>query len=87
MTLGAIPYAISTLAIFGLVLIIGGYLLDVITQTDNEMMLQHDLPYSQQRATAMGWIIIGYRALAVFATICVVVFLIVNGNQAESGEI
>lgn len=87
MTLGAIPYAVSALAILGLVFIIFGYILDVIVATDNEMMTAHDLPYSQQRAVAMGWIITAYRAMAVFATIIVVAFLIINGNQSESGEI
>ena len=87
MTLGAVPYAITTLAVFGLILITFGYILDVVVQTDNDMMSDHDLPYSQQRAVTMGWLIIAYRALAVFATIVVVIFLIMNGNQQTSGEI
>jgi hypothetical protein len=54
-TLGAIPYTIVSLAVFGLVLIIGGYLMESVVNMNNELIATPDLPYSMQRVQFLIW--------------------------------
>jgi hypothetical protein len=87
MTLGAIPYTIVSLAVFGLVLIIGGYLMESVVNMNNELIATPDLPYSMQRVQTLGVLALFFRALGVLALICAVIFLVMNANQQVSGEV
>jgi hypothetical protein len=87
MTLGAIPYTVISLAIFGLVLLVGGYLMEAVIQLNNELIANPDLPYSKVRLDTLGWLAIFFRALGVLALLCAAIFLVMNANQQASGEI
>jgi hypothetical protein len=86
MTLGAIPYVIISLAIFGMVLIVLGAMLDVVLQIDNQNMQDPSLPYSAERANTMSVLTLCFGAMGFIALICAGIFLIMNGVQSQSGE-
>jgi hypothetical protein len=87
MTLGAIPYVIIALAIFGMVLIVMGTMLDYILQIDNDLMADPSLPYSWERQYTMGLLLNIFRWLGVVALLCACIFLVMNAVQSQSGEI
>lgn len=87
MTLGAVPYVIISLAIFGLILIVLGTVLGSFLQLDNELMQDDKLPYSQERAMTMGMLVLCFNAMGFVALMCSGIFLIMNGIQSQSGEI
>lgn len=86
-TVGAIPYAILTLIIVGLALVAFGPVFDALIGVDNAMIESSGLPYSEQRADTVQFLLMCWEALAFVVTICVVIFLIMNGAQKDSGGI
>lgn len=86
-TISAIPYAILTLIIVGLILVAFGLVLDIVIDTDNAMLISQSSPYSEQRQDTMAFLEMCWRALAFVATFCVVIFLVMNGQQGQTGGI
>ena len=87
MTVGAIPNIIIALAVIGLVFIIMGFLLDAVLTLDNQLMSDPTLPYSNERAVTLGYLVIMFKWLGVIAVFCAILFLQMNANQADTGEI
>ena len=87
MTLGAIPYTVIALALFGMILMISGFIMDVILQADNELHEDTSLPYSKARGDSMGLLTLFFNAMGFVALITAFIFLIMNANQRSSGEI
>ena len=87
MTVGAIPNVIIGLAVIGLVFIVMGFLLDAILTMDNQLLADPSLPYSQSRATTLGYIVLMFKWLGVIALLCAILFLQMNANQSDTGEI
>ncbi len=87
MTLSAVPYAVISLAIFGMILMVFGMVIDVTLQVDNDMMADPSLPYSSERAHTMTVLAMCFNAMGFVALICAGIFLIMNGVQSQSGEI
>jgi hypothetical protein len=87
MTLGAIPYAIISLAIFGMILLVMGTIMGTILQLDNDSMQDPAIPYSQERATTMNMLALCFNAMGFVALMCAGIFLIMNAVQSQSGEI
>jgi len=86
-TIGAIPYAIVTLVIFGMALITMGPVIDEIIEVDNAIMQDGLIPYSQQRYDTMNFLLMCWKALSFVATLVVVIFLLMNGAQSRTGGI
>jgi len=87
MTLGAIPYVLISLFIFGIILIVLGTVVDAVLIQDNNLALDTTLPYSQNRADSMNWLVLCFRALGVSMVIGSCIFLTMNGIQERSGSI
>jgi len=87
MTLGAIPYAIISLAIFGMILLVMGTVMGSILSLDNDSMADPNLPYSQERAITMGMLALCFNAMGFVALMSAGIFLIMNAVQSQSGEI
>jgi hypothetical protein len=87
MTLGAVPYVLISLAIFGMVLIVFGMLVDEVLITDNQLMADPSLPYSNERGTTMVVLSMCFKAMGFVAVVCAGIFLVMNGVQAQSGEV
>lgn len=87
MTLGAIPYVVIALMIFGGLLMVFGTILDFTLQVDNDMMANPDLPYSMERANTMNLLAMCFNAMGFVALICGGILLVMNGVQSQSGEI
>ena len=87
MTLGAVPYVVISLAIFGMILMTFGMLVQVVMQTDNTMMEDPTLPYSTERGNTMNMLSLCFGAMGFVALLCAGIFLIMNGVQSQSGEI
>jgi hypothetical protein len=87
MTLSAVPYAVISLAIFGMLLMVFGMVVDVTMQVDNDLMADPDLPYSSERAHTMSVLVMCFNSMAFVALMCAGIFLIMNGVQSQSGEI
>jgi hypothetical protein len=87
MTLGAIPYVIIALMVFGGLLMVLGMILDYTLQVDNDMMSDIRLPYSMERANTMNLLVMCFNAMGFVALICGGILLIMNGVQSQSGEI
>lgn len=87
MTLSAVPYAVISLAIFGMILMVLGMVLDVTLEVDNEMMADPSLPYSSERAHTMSILSMCFNAMGFVALMCAGIFLIMNGVQSQSGEL
>lgn len=86
MTAGAVPYTIIALAIFGMVLMTFGYIVDAVLNVDN-MMTAEDLPYSQQRANTMTNLTLMFKALGFTSVLAAGVFLIKNAVMTTDGGI
>lgn len=87
MTLSGIPYTVIALAVFGLVLIVGGYIVAEVVKVDNDMMLNSGLPYSHARYVTMNFLVLAFNSMGYLALFCAVLFLWMNANQQQSGEI
>lgn len=87
MTLGAIPYTVVSLAVVGLVLIIGGFIMETLVNVNNDLMASPDLPTSPMRANTMNVVALAFKAMGIVAIITSVLFLVMNGAQQPSGEI
>lgn len=85
-TIGAIPYAVILLIVFGLALITLGPVVDEFIIADNGMMTEN-LPYSEQRGDTVQFLLMCWRALAFVGVFCVVIFLLMNGSQESTGGI
>lgn len=86
-TLSAIPYAIITLIVFGLILVAFGPVIDELVTVDNSLIDSPGLPYSTQRHDTMQFLLMCWRIMAFAGVFCVVFFLIMNGAQKSSGGI
>jgi len=86
-TLGAIPSAILTLVIFSMIFLAMGTVVDEIVRTENILMDTDNLPYSQQKHDTIDFLVTCFKAMVFVALICVVLFLIMNGIQKQSGAI
>lgn len=87
MTISAIPYAVLTLVIVGLGIVALGPVIDAMIGYDNDTMTQEHLPYSQQRAETIGFLLMCWGALSITTVFCVVIFLLMNGAQRSSGGV
>jgi hypothetical protein len=87
MTLSAIPYVLVSLAIFGLVLIVFGTLMDEILIVDNQIQLDPTLPYSAERGNTMNNLVFAMRAMGFIALIVAGILLLMNATQDQSGAI
>jgi len=87
MTLSAVPYAVISLAVFGMILMVMGMVMDATLTVDNQMMADPSLPYSSERANTMTILAMCFNAMGFVALICAGIFLIMNGVQSQSGEI
>ena len=87
MTLGAVPYVVISLAIFGLLMIVLGLVLDMTLQVDNDLHSDGTLPYSAERANTMNVLTLCFNSLGFIALLCAGIFLVMNGVQSQSGEI
>lgn len=86
-TLGAIPSAILTLVIFSMLFLTFGTIVDEIVRTENVLMDDGDLPYSQQKHDTIDFLVTCFKAMVFVALMCVVIFLIMNGVQRRSGVV
>jgi len=85
-TISAIPYALLTLIIVGLTLVAFGLVLDEVIATDLAMIALA-LPYSEQRQEILTFLEMCWGALAVTTVFCVVLFLLMNGAQRDTGGV
>jgi hypothetical protein len=85
-TISAIPYAVLTLIIVGLLLVGLGPVIDDLIDVNNDNQAM-DFPYSVQRGETLGFLLMCWGALGVSAVLCVVIFLIMNGAQRGTGGI
>lgn len=75
------------LIVFGLVMITFGLVVDTFVAVDNDLMTDTALPYSEQRADTVQFLLMCWKAIA-FATVMVaVIFLLMNGSQESTGGI
>lgn len=86
-TIGAIPYAVITLFIVGLVLITLGAVADEMGPMEATLMEQSGFPYSYQRYETVIFLQMCIGAMAFVAVLTVVIFLIMNGVQDQSGGV
>ena len=86
-TLSAIPYAILTLIIMGCFLLAMGLVIDELVTVEQEMSQDISLPYSQQRADTFAFIIAGWSAMGIITVLVILIFLIMNGVQSQTGGI
>ena len=87
MTISAIPYAVLTLVIVGLAIVALGPVIDAMIGYDNDTMTQEHLPYSQQRSETISFLLMCWGGLAFSTVFCVVIFLLMNGAQRDSGGV
>jgi hypothetical protein len=87
MTAGAVPYVIIALAVFGLVLMTFGFIVDAVLAVDNQMVGEPGLPYSQQRANTMTNLTLMFKGLGFTSVMAAGVFLIKNAIMGTSGGI
>jgi hypothetical protein len=86
-TAGAVPYTIIALAIFGLILMVFGFIVDAVLVIDNQFAAEPELPYSQQRANTMNNLTLMFKALGFTSVIAAGIFLIKNAVMDSSGGI
>jgi len=86
-TAGAVPYTIIALAIFGMILMTFGFIVDAVLHIDNQMSGEANLPYSQQRANTMGNLTFMFKGLGFTSVIAAGIFLIKNAIMDSSGGI
>ncbi len=87
MTISAIPYAVLTLVIVGLAIVALGPVIDAMIGYDADEQASGDLPYSQQRGETISFLLMCWRGLAFSTVFCVVIFLLMNGAQRNSGGV
>jgi len=87
MTVSAIPYAVLTLVIVGLAIVALGPVIDAMIGYDADEQASGDLPYSQQRGETISFLLMCWRGLAFSTVFCVVIFLLMNGAQRNSGGV
>lgn len=87
MTAGAVPYTIIALALFGMVLMTLGFIVDAVLSADNQIQATGQLPYSQQRANTMTNLTVMFKALGFTSVMCAGIFLIKNAIMTSSGGI
>jgi hypothetical protein len=87
MTAGAVPYTIIALAIFGMILMTFGFIVDAVLVVDNQMVGEPGLPYSQQRANTMENLTLMFKALGFTSVLAAGVFLIKNAVMTTDGGI
>jgi len=87
LTISAIPYAVLTLVIVGLALVALGPVIDELLGYDADEQAKGNLPYSQQRAETIGFLLMCWGALSLTTVFCVVIFLLMNGAQRSSGGV
>jgi choline-glycine betaine transporter len=85
-TISAIPYALLTLIIVGLTLVAFGPVIDEVTAADTAL-ISLALPYSEQRQETLTFLEMCWGALAVSTVFCVVIFLLMNGAQRDTGGV
>lgn len=86
-TAGAVPYTLIALAVFGMILMTFGFIVDTVLQVDNSLVGEPGLPYSQQRANTMTNLTLMFKALGFTSVIAAGVFLIKNAVMSSSGGI
>jgi len=86
-TAGAIPYVIIALAVFGMILMTFGFIVDAVLNIDNQLVSEPGLPYSQQRANTMGNLTLMFKALGFTSVIAAGIFLIKNAVMDSTGGI
>ena len=87
MTVSAIPYAVLTLVIVGLAIVALGPVIDELLGYDADTQARGDLPYSQQRSETISFLLMCWGALSITTVFCVVIFLLMNGAQRNSGGV
>jgi hypothetical protein len=87
MTAGAIPYTVIALAVFGMILMVFGFIVDEVLKADNSIMLEGQLPYSQQRANTMTNLTLMFKALGFTSVLASGIFLIKNAVMDTTGGI
>jgi hypothetical protein len=87
MTAGAVPYVIIALAVFGLVLMTFGFIVDAVLSIDNQILSEGQLPYSQQRANTMTNLTLMFKGLGFTSVMAAGIFLIKNAIMSTSGGI
>jgi hypothetical protein len=78
---------IIALALFGMMLMVFGFIVDQVLLTDNQMQASDNLPYSQQRANTMTNLTLMFKALGFTSVIAAGIFLIKNAVMGSSGGI
>jgi hypothetical protein len=87
MTAGAVPYVLIALAVFGLILMTFGFIVDAVLSIDNQLATEPGLPYSQQRANTMGNLTLMFKGLGFTSVMAAGIFLIKNAVMGSSGGI
>lgn len=87
MTAGAVPYTIIALAVFGMILMTFGFIVDAVLSVDNQLATEPQLPYSQQRANTMSNLTLMFKGLGFTSVIAAGVFLLKNAIMTTSGGI
>lgn len=87
MTLGAVPYVVISLAIFGMLMITFGLLVDEVIKVDNDLMNDPQLHYSKEHGDTLGALVLCFNVMGFIALMCAGIFLVMNGVQSQSGEI
>lgn len=87
MTISAVPYTVISLAVFGMILMVLGMIVDYSVSVDNDLMADPQLHYSYEHGQAMSLLPMCFGAMGFVALICAGIFLIMNGVQSQSGEI
>ena len=87
MTLSAIPYVVIALGLFGIIMIVFGFILDNFLDVDNGLMNTPGLPYSEERASTLNVLTLMFGAMPIVATLTGAIYLMTNAHQSISGEI
>jgi hypothetical protein len=78
---------VIALALFGMVLMVFGFVVDQVLVTDNQIQSDSGLPYSQQRANTMTNLVMMFKGLGFTSVIAAGIFLIKNAVMVSSGGI
>jgi len=70
-----------------MMLMVFGFIVDQVLLTDNQMLSDSALPYSQQRANTMTNLTLMFKALGFTSVIAAGIFLIKNAVMGSSGGI